>query len=771
MPKWPPATGRLPGTWTRIWAIALLTPLLAFCLAFAGVADASAQALAAPIAPATITRDATGERAIVRFVKLAEPLRLDGRLDEPLYGDAHPMSDFIQLEPGNGQPATEKTEVWLAFDARHVYVSMRVWESAPERMIVNEMRRDSNNIRLGESIWFAFDTFHDRRNAVQLEVNPLGGRTDAQSTNERQYNADWNLVWDLAVGTFDGGWTLEAAIPFKSLRYGPGTSQTWGFQARRNSKWKNEIAFLTHVPASFGLSRGSHSASIYPEAVGLEAPPAARAFEIKPYLIGSLATDKTLAPALTNDLSADFGVDAKIGVTQGLTADLTYNTDFAQVEADEQQVNLTRFSLFFPEKREFFTENQGTFTFGGAGGVSGVPNGDGGETPLLFYSRRIGLENGTPVPILGGARLTGRVGATSVGLIDMQTRDEPAAGAEAANFLVLRVKRDILRRSAVGALVTSRSVAQGGAGSNQTVGLDATFGFFRNLSLNAFVARTVSDGLTGDDASYRAQLDYGADRYGVQLERLTVGNHFNPEAGYVRRTDIRRNFGLFRFSPRPRSSRVVRKVSATGSITYTENGAGRLETRLVDGEFGIEFQNSDRLLAGINHDFEFLRTPFAVAPRVGIPAGGYSFVTARAGYTFGQQRALAGVVLVERGGYYDGERTTVTISRARARLTSQLAIEPLLSVNKVDLPAGSFTGRVIGARTTFTMTPLMFASAFLQYSSSAQGLSANVRFRWEYRPGSELFVVYNEERDTRLRTIGHNRTRSLILKVNRLFRP
>ena len=468
-------------------------------------------------------------------MKLAAPLELDGRLDEAHYREARPISDFIQLEPRNGEPATEKTDVWLAFDAENVYVSMRVWESRPERMIVNEMRRDSNNIRLGESIWFAFDTFHDRRNAYQFEVNPLGGRTDAQSTNERQYNADYNLIWDLSVGTFDGGWTLEAAIPFKSMRYGPGALQTWGFQARRNSKWKNEISFLTHVPASFGLSRGSHSASIYPETIGLEAPPASRSIEIKPYAIADLTTDRTVTPAIVNDPGADVGLDVKIGVTQGLTADLTYNTDFAQVEADEQQVNLTRFSLFFPEKREFFTENQGTFTFGGAGGVSGVANGDGGETPLLFYSRRIGLENGREVPILGGARLTGRIGATSIGVIDMQTRDEPAANALGTNFLVLRVKRDILRRSAIGALVTSRSLSRTGTGSNQTVGVDATFGFFRNLSLNTFVARTMTEGLTGDDMSYRAQLDYAADRYGVQLERLSVGNDFNPEVGFVRR--------------------------------------------------------------------------------------------------------------------------------------------------------------------------------------------------------------------------------------------
>ena len=289
--------------------------------------------------------------------------------------------------------------------------------------------------------------------------------------------------------------------------------------------------------------------------------------------------------------------------------------------------------------------------------------------------------------------------------------------------------------------------------------------------MNTFVARTVTEGLTGDDLSYRAQLDYAADRYGVQLERLSVGKDFNPEIGFVRRHDIRRNFGLLRFSPRPRSAKVVRKLSTMASLTYTENGAGRLETRIIDGEFGIEFQNSDRFLAGINDDYEFLRQPFTVAPGVAIPVGGYSFVTARAGYTFGQQRMLGGVVLLERGGYYDGDRTTITISRSRARLTSQFAIEPLLSLNKVDLPRGSFTAKVLGGRATYTMTPLMFASAFVQYSSATHGVSANVRFRWEYRPGSELFVVYNEERGTVPVPGSAMRTRALILKVNRLFRP
>ena len=717
-----------------------------------------------------IDRDSTGKTSI-RIVRLTAPLRIDGRLDESIYTSVPAISDFIQMEPAGGQPATEKTDVWVSYDQSHVYVSMRAWESHPERMIANEMRRDSGNIRMGDCVGFSFDTFYDRRNAFQFEVNPLGARTDGQSVNERQYSADWNPVWDVSVGKFDGGWTMEAALPFKSLRYGPGTVQTWGFQARRNNKWKNEISYLTRVPPAFGIGRGSFSASLFATMTGLEVPSGAKNLEIKPYAVGDLTTDNLVSPRVSNRGGGDVGVDVKYGITQNLTADLTFNTDFAQVEADEQQVNLTRFSLFFPEKRDFFLENQGTFAFGGAGGVSGgSAGGDAGETPLLFYSRRIGLSQGREVPILGGGRLTGRVGRTQIGVLNIQTRDDDVAQAEGTNFSVVRVKRDILRRSSIGAIVTGRSIAQNGIGTNEAIGIDGTFAFFSNLAFNTYFAKTRSKNVDTDDISYRAQLDYAGDRYGAQLERLAVGDNFNPEVGYLRRDDIRRNYALFRFSPRPKSIKSVRKFSSIGTLTYTENGAGRLETRIVDGEFGIEFQNSDRFTAGVNDDYEFLKTPFAIIPTVRIPVGGYQFTTARAGYTFGQQRPYSGNLLVERGSFYNGDRTTVTFNRSRLNLSPQFSIEPSMSVNWVDLTQGSFTARLFGSRVTYTMTPLMFVSAFLQYSSTANAVSSNIRLRWEYMPGSELFIVFNEERDTLTPNFPGTRNRSLILKINKLFR-
>jgi len=719
-----------------------------------------------PVSPAIIARDAQGQMTI-RALRLTSPLRIDGQVDESAYDGLDPISDFIQMEPDGGQAATERTDVWLFFDDDNVYVSIRAWESDPSRMVANEMRRDSNNIRMGDCVAFSLDTFYDRRNAFQFEVSPLGARTDGQSTNERQYSADWNPVWDLAVGRFAGGWTVEAAIPFKSLRYRPGRAQVWGFNARRNNKWKNEISYLARIPPAFGIGRGSFAASLFATVVGIDAPAGSKNLEIKPFATGDLRTDRLTTPPVTNDGGRDFGVDAKYGITQNLTADFTFNTDFAQVEADEQQVNLTRFSLQFPEKRDFFLENSGTFGFASAGG----------DTPILFYSRRIGLNQGRQVPILAGGRLTGRVGRFSMGFLNIQTRDEPEeqvpanqTAAPTTNFSVVRVKRDILRRSSVGAIFTTRSVAQNQVGSNQTYGLDGAFAFFSNLFVNTYWAKTRTEGLHGDDVSYRAQLDYAGDRYGLQLERLRVGDNFNPEVGFLRRDNMRRTFGQFRFSPRPTSIKAVRKFSGVGTISYIENGAGRMESRGLEGEFAAELQNSDRLSVGVSDTFDLLTRPFDITPTVRIPVGGYNFKAVNAGFTFGQQRPVSGRLSAERGSFYNGHRTTLGWGGSRVNVTSQFSLEPSLSINWVDLPGGSFTTKLIGSRVTYTLTPLMFASALVQYSSSSNLVSANVRLRWEYHPGSELFVVFNEERDSLSPRFPDLKNRAIIVKINRLLR-
>lgn len=729
-----------------------------------------------PQLPDMVARNTQGQ-ATMRATRLETPIELDGRLDDSAYATTAAVSGFIQQEPNEGAPATERTDTWIFFDDDTIYIAARCWDSQPDRMIANEMRRDNLGIFLNENFAVVLDTFYDRRNAYLFHTNPLGGKFDGE-INAGNINRDWNGVWDVRTARFDEGWTVEIAIPFKTIRFSPGSEQTWGVNLRRIVKWKNEISYLTAVPSAYGLA-GIMRLAVAGALVGIEAPASGGNIELKPYVIADVTTDRLATPAVSNALDGDAGFDVKYAITQGLTADFTFNTDFAQVEVDEQQVNLTRFSLFFPEKREFFLEGQGIFDFGGGRGFSGggpgglrVGGAGGGasNTPILFFSRRIGLDAGLPVPIEAGGRLTGKIGAYSIGLLDIRTGTEGTSASRPTNFGVVRVKRDILRRSSLGLLATQRSVAVSGDGSSQTYGADATFAFYDNLALNTYIARTETPGRDGDDASYRGQFDYNGDRYGLQVERLVVDEDFNPEVGFLRRTDFQRSFASARFSPRPASIAAVRKLRWEGSFDYITNGAGQVSTRIASGAFGAQLENSDQFLIETSHNYEFLADPFDIATGVVIPVAGYTFTDTRASYAFGAQREVSGTLSASHGSFFGGTRTSAGFSRGRIGLSPQLSVEPSVQINRVDLPAGRFTTALLTSRATFTLNPRAFVSALLQYNSSATSFSTNIRLRWEYRLGSELFVVYTDLRDTLGPHFPELQNRALVVKVNRLFR-
>ena len=674
------------------------------------------------------------------------------------------------------------------FDGTNIYVSGRLWDSAPSsEWVANEMRRDTPQLRDNDSFWVVFDTFYDRRNGVAFHTNSLGALGDFAITNEGNPNSDWNPVWDVRTGRFDGGWTVEMEIPFKSLRYRPGTEQVWGVQLRRTIARKNELAFLTPVPIAAGR-RGIFRASDYATMVGLEVPSASNNLDIKPYGITGLTTDVNSSPPKNNEGDGDVGLDVKYGITQNLTADLTYNTDFAQVEVDEQQVNLTRFSLFFPEKREFFLEGRGIFDFARGGGPSPrdsalrQPEGSsrrsstGGEgsAPTLFYSRRIGLEGGTVVPIIGGGRVTGKIGAFDVGALNIQTDDEAVSGAETTNFTVVRVKRDILRRSSIGALFTNRSVSVVGNGSNQAYGADATFSFYDNVSFLAYAARTETPGFDSEDSSYQGQFAYNGDRYGLQAEHLVVEDNFIPEVGFLRRDNFRRSYATGRFSPRPRSIEAIRQFRLEGSFDYILTAdTGLVETRQTQIGLSTEFESSDRIGVSATDNYELLLEPFEPGPGVVLPVGGYRFRDVEATYSLGTQRRLSGVFNVRVGEYFNGDIRSVGFREARLALTQRLSLEPTVSVNWIDTPQGSFRADLVVSRVTYTFTPRMFFSGLVQYNSSTDAISSNLRLRWEYSPGSELFVVYTEDRDTdplMPDRFSDLRNRGFVVKINRLFR-
>jgi hypothetical protein len=732
----------------------------------------------APVWPAVISRDDLGN-ATVRAVRLDGPLDIDGRLDEPVYQDVPPLTGNIQSIPDEGQPATELTEYWITYDESNIYVSARVHEGVPEsQWTANEMRRDANQIGNNDNIGLSFDTYYDRRNGYFFYTNPLGALVDIQFTNEGSPNFDWNTVFDIRTGRFEGGWTAEIRIPFKSIRYQPGSTQLWGVQLRRSIRRKNEWSHLTAVSRAAagatgrnGIMRMSRAATL----VGLEVPPTGVAIDVKPYGIASLATDRVSTPRLENEPHYDGGLDVKWGVTQNLAVDLTYNTDFAQVEVDEQQVNLTRYSLTFPEKREFFLESRGIFAFptNAAGG------GGGGSAPSLFYSRQIGLQNGRTVPILGGGRLTGKIGPIEVGALSIQTDEVTRTDslgavttlAELTNFTVVRMRADVLARSTVGALFARRSNSLVANGSNETYGADGMFAFFDDFYLSGYYARTQTRGVTSDNQSYQARVSWDGDLQGFSATHLLVEDDFSPEVGLVRRSGFRQTQINVRASPRPAQIGFLRQLTVEGAADYLTNARqGYIETRDLSGRVSFEFDNGDQLAGSYTESFERLVQSERITGAV-IPAGRYSFNVIEGSYAFGPQRFFSGTVSGRYGGYYDGDLTSVGFSRGRIEVFPQLSMEPSVSHNWVRLPGQHIDTFLAATRITYTFTPRMFLSTLVQYNSASDRISANARLRWEYMPGSEIFLVYTEERDTydfdRTPVLA---TRGLVIKATNLLR-
>ncbi|HXV63609.1 MAG TPA: DUF5916 domain-containing protein [Vicinamibacteria bacterium] len=732
-----------------------------------------------PRAPEVLTRDANG-RATLRATRLDEPIVVDGKLDDAVYSTVPPFTDFIQQEPNEGELATEQTEAWIFFDDRHVYVAARCWDSHPERIVANEMRRDHDGLNQNSNFVVAFDPFYDRRNGFYFQTNPLGAIRDLAIMDEGlARNTDWNTVWDAKASWFENGWTLEMAIPFKSLRYRRMRDQIWGVQMRRTVRWKNEVSYISPIPAAYG-GRGIHRYSEAATLVGIEVPLSSRNIELKPYGLSSLTTDNTAEEPFSNEVGGDAGFDAKYGITNGLVADFTYNTDFAQIEEDEEEINLTRFSLFFPEKRDFFLEGQGIFAFGGIedGSARRARRGNANNdlTPILFFSRRIGLTDFGIDPIRVGGRVTGRAGAYRIGALNIGTRGDAAAGIPATNFSVFRLRRDILRRSDIGFIATHRTTSlTEGADANSVVGFDGNFAFYQNVRLNGFfgVSRTpplegTEGGFDDDATTYSGKFDYGADRYGLTLEHLKVGSDFRPELGFLRREAFRRNFASARFSPRPRSIEWIRRLVFESELDHITDNDGRLETRRIQGTFRIEHENGDRSWVDYTNDFEYLPEEFEISDGIVLPVAEYRFQDVRVAYEFGPQRVVPGTLSFRTGGFFDGDRQELSYD-GRVEVTSQFAVEPRVALNWVDLVEGSFTAKLVSARVSYAFTPRTFVSSLVQFNSSSDSFSGSVRFRWEYEPGSDFFIVYSEGWNE-LSGDSFLATRTLAFKLTKLFR-
>jgi hypothetical protein len=533
--------------------------------------------------------------------------------------------------------------------------------------------------------------------------------------------------------------------------------------------------------------------------VGIEAPPPSRNLEVKPYAITGYQRDLVATPQISHDGYGDAGLDVKYGITESLTADLTFNTDFAQVEVDEQQVNLTRFNITFPEKREFFLESRGIFSFGSGGQMGGFGGGGGGGRgggggggggggmPQLFYSRAIGLEDNVPVPIIGGGRVTGKVGAFDVGLLSIQTGDangsdgegitkfERDVGTESTNFSVLRLRRDVFSRSSIGMMFENRSRSLSGSGANQAWGLDGSFGLTDEWSFLGYYAQSRTDGSTSrHHMSYRSQLSFNGDVWGGSVDHLLVEHAFDPEIGFVRQTDFRQTSGSLRFSPRPDIPNV-RQLNFSVDADYLETArTGLVESKGYGGSAAVELNNQDRVDVSWSYNYENFIQDERISGAV-VPAGRYENPDWRVGLNLGPTRRIQGGVSFRRGDYYGGDITSLGLNGARLEVTKQFFVEPSVSFNWIDLPQGRFDQNVFVTRATYTLSPRAYISALVQASAGNnvdfRAFIGNFRFRWEWAPGSELFIVYTEDRNATVadRWSALN-NRGFVIKVNRLLR-
>jgi len=672
----------------------------------------------------------------VHAVRIDELIAIDGRLDEPAWQRAEPATDFTQWEPHPEMPASERTEVRFLYDDDNLYVGARCWDSDAAHLTVHELKQDFES-REEDVLAILIDSLHDRQSGFSFWTNPAGARRDVQIfQDDAQRSVDWDGVWEVKVTTSETGWTAEFVIPFKTLRFSNGPQQEWGLNILRRVKRKNEDSYWSPLPRRYRTMRPSMSGTI----TGLQDVRQGRNLKIKPYGISSVT--QLASNRLSREVKVNGGFDLKYGLTPSQTLDVTYRTDFSQVEADQQQVNLTRFNLLFPEKREFFLENSGVFGVAGGGSSSG-----GGTANVVpFFSRRIGLSGaGTPIPIVGGARVSGTSGPYDVGVLAMKT--ESLGIVPSNNFVVGRLRRNFRNSSSVGAIVTSRDSTRPGD-HNRLYGVDSLLRFFeRKLEVSAYLLATETPGLEGPNQARLLDTAWRDNAFSLVARYETVQPDFNPEVGFVRRRDATHYAGEGSWQPRPHNTAHVRNYELGVSADLYQDPTGRVETEEQTATAGIAFQDSSSLSFSATNTFDRLTEPFAIHPPVIIPVGDYTYRRGSLEYSSNRGRGLSGSLKASAGEFWDG-RSWSADGGVELRPNYHVDVNLTFSRNRVDLPEGDFATTLIGLRVLYAFTSNAFFNSFLQYNASTDQFSANTRFNIIHRPLSDLYVVYNEQRDT-----------------------
>jgi hypothetical protein len=675
------------------------------------------------------------QRPVATAIHSSEAVAIDGRLDEDAWQAAPAMTNFVQAEPFEGQHASEETEVRLLYDDSAIYLGVTLWDADPSQIVNSDTSRDAS-LNDQDSFQVVFDTFRDRQNGFVFGTNSGGIQYDAQVRDQGSPSSTWDGSWEVVTQNIEGGWVAEFRIPLRTLRYGP-PPQVWGVNFMRNIQRRRERTYWAPMPRQFNLSRLSSAGEL--RGLQLQAP---RNFKLLPYVVSS--ANREFTAGSKTDLDANAGIDAKLSVTGSLNLDLTYNTDFAQVEVDTQQINLTRYNIRFPERRPFFLENSQLFGVGARGGGFG-----GGGDLELFFSRRIGLdEDGNLVPIKGGARLSGKTGGYNLGLLNIQTEDVGQKAGD--NFTTLRVSRELPNRSGAGAIFVNRSATGRLAGAdnwNRTWGLDGRLGISEQVSIAGFAAKTQTPGLIGRDYAWNMTSEYDDGKTSANFDFGAKGEDFNPEVGYLENT-----LGYKRWYFRFQETMRQQKIRSWGfreflpHINYTRydylDGRGIQNAELhIDNHW--DWENGNFISTGLNGTWEGLDKPFQVYPGIVVPPGEHGGLRFTLRSNTDRRRWLYGRHQWDTGRFLNGDQNS-HIFQATIRKGGDFAVDTTWNYRSIALPQGSFRTNLSNLRVTYNFTPSVFAQSLTQYNDRTQRWSTNVRFHWLWTAGTGLFLVYND---------------------------
>lgn len=704
----------------------------------------------------------------VKAYRTYESIEIDGELNEADWKNAEVIDEFVQIEPNAGEPNSEPMEVRILYDDENIYFGFVCYDSDITKLVANELRRDSRGLHDNDNVFVLLDTYNDKRSGFFFRINALGAIQDRAITNNGDtLNGDWDAVVACQSKINETSWTSELSIPFSQLRFKISDPLVWGINVGRELMKSQEETVWASVPVSFG-GLAKYRTTNLGTLVGLEGLSPSRNIEFLPYILPgtTLTNDDNAIQETTREIK--FGFDAKYGITPNLTADVTYNTDFAQVEADEEQVNLTRFSLFFPEKRPFFLEGAGLFDFG-------VPRQSFRRPPpmLLFYSRQIGFADGRAIPIILGGKASGKVGSYGVGFLNVLTdaysedpTEEDPIDIPQTNYSVLRITKDAAAGSRIGLIAVNKDEF---GNYNRAGGVDFEFRPTDRLDVRAMWSRTFSPNMSGKNSAWYVGSQWRNDDFRFSASFTDIEDDFNPEVGYVRQTGIRNARSELRWAPRPQKY-GIREMFSGPEVNYVLTQDNEIERWRLAYTHWTSFSTDDSIMFFINRNFEQLDEDFEIRDGIIIPIDGYQFGAFGVRLSSSDTRPIGATTGFELGSFYNGNLRKIFFD-VTLKPSYRISIDGDYQYNKVTLPGGEFEANLFSGRLNYSFSTNLYAKLYAQWNTETSVVSANFLINYIYRPGSDFYFVFNQTYDTDGTTKAVLRNSTVVAKMTFWWNP